>query len=189
MKKILASVLVALLAATMAFGMTACGDDSGSNGTESTKPQTSGTQSTKPQTSSTASTTSASGNDSVFPSALKDVPAIEVPAIDITGWELTGGMIDGVEMEESDLAATLEACGGKLQFIFPGDGNQALLINGEKSLEGTYAIVSDKFAIHAAFTGYEYFGVFTKVGEETVMILANKEAPETALYMTMIDEG
>ena len=38
------------------------------------------------------------------------------------------------------------------------------------------------------FTGYEYYGVFTKVGETTVMILANKEAPETALYMTQIDE-
>lgn len=178
MKKVWGIVLMAVLSLTLTFGLTACGDDSSS--TESAKSQTNSTQ----NTSETAST---EGSDSVFPAALKDVQACEMPDVELTGWSLKGGMIDGVEMEQADLDAVLTACGGVFQFVFMSD--QTLqMVNGEQTFDGTYEIVEDGYAIHATFTGYEYYGVFSKVKDLTVLIIANTNDSETALYFTQIDE-
>lgn len=124
MKKTMSVILAAVMVLTMAAFTTACGD----------KESASGMQTSSQAAEGTSGTDAGSASGSVFPAALKDVPAIEVPSIAITGWELTGGMIDGVEMEQSDLDATLQACGGKLQFIFPDREQKAQLINGEKVL-------------------------------------------------------
>ncbi len=51
------------------------------------------------------------------------------------------------------------------------------MVNGEQSFDGTYEIVQDNYAIHAAFTGYEYYGVFSTVGDQTVLIIANTKGP------------
>lgn len=180
MKKVWSIVLMAALSLTLVFGLAGCGEES-SSGTESAKPQTSSTG------SAGGSTASTQGNDSVFPAALKDVQINEIPDMELTGWTLTGGMVKGVEMEEADLNAVLEACGGVFQFIFLPE-KAVQMVNGEQSFDGTYEIVQDNYAIHAAFTGYEYYGVFSTVGDQTVLIIANTKDPETALYFTMIDE-
>lgn len=178
MKKITTMILAAAMVLTMAGLMTACGSDADSG--ESSKEQTTGT-------SSTTDTGSAASEGSVFPAALSKVQAYPVSDLSNTGWELTGGMIDGVEMEQSDLDEMLKACGGTLQFIFT-DESTVIMVNGEKNFDGSYEVIKDNYAVHATFTGYEYYGVFTEIDGMTIMILANKTAPETALYMTQIDE-
>lgn len=179
-RKIMSAILAAAMVLTMTAVMSACGEDESNNNNVSSKDQTSETA------SNTNGDSSASGG-SVFPAALSDVQAFPVSELENTGWELTGGMVDGVEMEQSDVNEMLQACGGTLQFVFT-DKSTVIMVNGEKNFEGTYEIVQDNYAIHATFTDYEYYGVFTIIDEQTIMILANKTAPETALYMTQIDE-
>lgn len=180
MKKGWSIVLTAALSLTLVLGLAGCGEESGSSGSGSSKPQTS-------QTEKDDSTASTQGSASVFPEALKDVQAIEIPDIELTGWTLSGGMVDGVEMEEADVQGVLEACGGVFQFIFMPD-KAIQMVNGEKSFEGSYKVAEDNFAFQATFTGYEYYGVFSKVQDVTVLIMANAKEPETAFYFTMIDE-
>lgn len=180
MKRAWNIVLTAILALTLVMGLAGCGEKS-DGGTKSNVPQTSNLESTGGDATSTP------GNPSVFPAALKDVQVVEIPDLELTGWTLAGGMIDGVEMEEADLKSVIDACGGVFQFIFMPE-KAIKMVNGEKSFEGAYEILQENYAIHATFTGYEYYGVFSKVEDVTVLIIANVKEPETALYFTMIDE-
>lgn len=91
-------------------------------------------------------------------------------------------MVDGREMEENDVAAILEACGGFFYFIF-GDPGNVSMANGESTFTGTYTVISDGYILDIIFEGYEYYGVFTNIENITVMILANKADSETAFYM------
>lgn len=176
MKKTVSMLLSAAMVLVMLGLMTACGD-ADKNG-----------ESSQESTSQVAGdTSSTSDSASVFPAALENVQAYPVPDVANTGWELTGGMVSGKEMEETDLKAVLDACGGKFQFIF-NDAENVQMVNGEKVFNGTYGSTGENYALHAVFEGYEYYGVFTQVNNETVLILANKTAPETALYFTQIDE-
>ena len=185
-KKVLRIVLMTLLSLILMFSLAACGGDSDS-GSETSKSQTDSAEN-KDNTKKPDSTTEATeNNDSAFPAALKDVEVGQIPDIDLTGWNLSGGIIVGVEMEQADLESTLEACGGTFQFIFMQD-KAVQMVNGEKSFDGTYEIVEDNYAIYAKFTGYEYYGVFSTVNDQTVLIIANTKVPETALYFTQIDE-
>lgn len=180
MKRTWSIVLTAILALTLVMGLAGCGEKN-DGGTGSNVPQTSNSESTG------GNATSTPDKQSVFPAALKDVQVVEIPDLELTGWMLAGGMIDGVEMEEADVKGVLEACGGVFQFIFiPEKAIQ--MVNGEKAFEGTYEILQENYAIHATFTGYEYYGVFSKVEDVTALIIANVKEPETALYFTMIDE-
>ena len=123
-----------------------------------------------------------------FPEALADLYAYEIPDISYTGWQLAAGMIDGVEMEQEDLDAVLTACGGTFMFIFDAPGTVSM-INGETAFEGTYEALEENVVLYMEFEGFTYYGVFSVVGDTTVLIIANTEAPGTALYMTQIDEG
>ena len=120
-----------------------------------------------------------------FPEALANLDAYEIPDVSYTAWELAGGMIDGVEMEQEDLDAVLNACGGTFMFLFDAPGAVSM-INGEIEFKGTYEALEENVVLYMAFEGYTYYGVFTVVDEETVMIIANTEAPGTALYMIPI---
>ena len=126
--------------------------------------------------------------DNVFPAALADVPAYEISDLSLTGWQLAGGMIDGVEMEEEELNAILTACGGSFVFVFLNEG-KVQMVNGETAYEGTYELVYENSAVHAVFDGYEYYGVLTDVNGVNVLIIANTDAPGTAFYLSLIEEG
>ena len=167
------TILAAALALSLAFCLTACGGGEEGESEGATPPDSS--------SGSASSAASAGEEQSLFPAALKDLPALQVPALEGTSWNLSGGMIDGVEMEEADLQATLEACGGMFQFAF-AQNHAAKMIYGEKIFEGSREVVEEGCAIHAIFPGYEYYGVFTTVGDQMVLIIANPKAPETALY-------
>lgn len=176
MKKAVSILLAAAMICTMAFVMTSCGDSS--------KAPTSQAAGDTGKTNSPGT----AGKDSIFPKALENVEAIPLPDIAYTGWELSGGMINGKEMEETDVQSILDACGGKFYFIFPEEG-VATIESGKKDVRGTYETIEDNYAVHAVFEGDDYYAVFTKVDNVTVMVLVNKAESETALYLTPFEEG
>lgn len=89
-------------------------------------------------------------------------------------------------MEEADVQAILDACGGCFNFIF-GDDMSVTMENVEAYFNGTYTTESDDYLIDAVFENYEYYGVFTNIEDLTVMILVNKADSETALYMVPLE--
>lgn len=175
MKKLFSILLVMVLTLSMSFVMTSCGED------------TDVTDDTTSQADTASVEEEVSEEQNVFPKALESFEALPIEDLANTGWTLSGGMVDGVEMEEADLQAVLDATGGVMQFVFLDEG-KANLINGQQTFEGTYTLVNEDYIIDAVFTGYEYYGVLTPVGEEIVLIIVNKNDSETALYFTMIDE-
>lgn len=178
MKKFLSMILAVIL--VFAFvGLTACGG-------EETNGDDTGSKAPASDTASTEDTAS-EGNTNVFPEALTNVPAYPVENVEQTMWCCAGGMIDGVEMEEADLQAIYTAMGGTFNFYFQ-NGNSISLINGEKSLEGTYTVKAESYIIDAVFEGYEYYGVFTQVNEAPVLIMVNKADSTKAFYFSLIDE-
>ena len=180
MKKLISMILIVVMMLTTVCFMSACGED-----TEVAEGDDSSQVSDDTNPTEVPSSTD---NTSYFPEALTNVQAYPVPDVSNTGWELAGGIINGVEMEEADVQAVLTACGGKLQFIFLDEGN-VQLVNGEKTLDGTYQTVAENYFIDAVFEGYEYYGVFTDVNGTTALIIVNKTESEKALYMVQIDEA
>lgn len=190
MRKIKSMILAAVLVLSMAGLMAACGksEDNKESKKETPAPTTKSLDKDEAQTPDTGDNSDKKDNASAFPKALSNVQAYPVPDIAVSGWQFSGGMINGKEMEQSEANAILEACGGVYQFIFLDEG-KAQMINGDKTFEGTYKAIQDNYAIEVVFDGYEYYGVFTAVNEETVLILVNKAESEIALYFLQVDEG
>ena len=130
---------------------------------------------------------SGTSDDVAFPEALLGIEAYQFD-LAYTHWEFVGGLIDGAEMEAADVQAVLEACGGVLEIEF-ADETSTTLINGANMYPGTYTMSEDAFLLDAVFEGYEYYGVVTAVDNEYILILVNKQAPDKALYMSLIIEG
>ena len=181
MKKLLSLVLMLATMLTMVCFMTACGDEADKKDDKTSSQSSS-------QADKEGNEGNVDANASVFPEALTNIPAIDVPELANTGWTLSGGMVNGVEMEEADLQAVLDACGGALDIIFL-DAGKAQLANGENVYDGTFEVTEDKAALRASFTeDYSYFGVFTEVEGTPVLVLSNTKDSETALYMVQISE-
>lgn len=182
MKKIMSILMAVAMLLAMVGVMGGCGSEPADNSTPSGSGDTN--TSDTGDTSDPSSTDDGDGN--VFPSALANIEAIAVPGLELTGWTLAGGMVDGVEMEEADLQSILDACGGAMQFVFTDASNVTLTTTA--AFEGTYEVVADGYAVHIQIPNYEYYGVFTKVQDTTVMIIANSTDDTTALYFSYIDE-
>lgn len=165
---VIMSVAVALFCVTAA--LTACSD-----GSETDK-------------NPAASPTQAS-NNSVFPKALSSVEAIEVPDIAYTQWEFCGGMIDGKEMEQADADAVLKEYGGELNFIFPDENGSVTLSAASDSDSGTYKVEAEGFGLRITMAKKEFFGVFTRVEGEKILVVTNKADSEKALYFREIISG
>lgn len=191
MKKITNIFLIAALICSMTFMMTACGDtDASSDDTVSEKTDTSKDVDVEDDTEDvTEDVTDDAGEntEAVFPAALEDVEALPIPDLSYTGWALSGGIVDGQEMEETDVQEILDACGGCFNIIFSDNGN-VTMENGAQSFPGTYTATSDEYFLDIVFENYEYYGAFTDIEGVTVMILANKADSETAFYMTTLEE-
>lgn len=192
MKKILSIFLAVAMMLTMVCFMASCGGDDGAEETkaEEKAPEKDTEKESEKETEKETETETEEETHAgaYFPEALKQVPAVPVPELDYTGWQLAGGMIDGVEMEQEDVDAVLQASGGTFQFVFLGEG-KVNMISAGTVFEADYTVTEDGYAFHADFgSGYEYYGVFTEVAEETVLIIVNKNASETALYLSYISE-
>ena len=92
-------------------------------------------------------------------------------------------------MNEDEAAQVLAVYGGYLAFEINADGKLSLM-RADKYAEGTYALTTDNYGYHFVFTsGVEYYAVFTKGGEDVVMMLAQPKEPGTALYFVQAARG
>lgn len=181
MKKFLSMILAVIL--VFAFvGLTACGG-------EETNGDDTGSKAPASDTASTESTASEGNVGAIFPEVLKNVAVIDAPDLEYTAWDFAGGCVDGKDMNEDEAAQVLAAYGGYLAFEINADGKLSLM-SADKYAEGTYALTTDNYGYHFVFTsGVEYYAVFTKVGEDVVMMLAQPKEPGTALYFVQAARG
>lgn len=168
MKKIISVAVAVLLFCSTAAAFTACGND------KTTEPEINAAQ---------------SGENSVFPKALENVEAIAVPTLSYTQWEFCGGMINGKEMEQADADAVLKEYGGELMFDFPDSENTVSLNSALDSDPGTYKVDADGFGLKITMAQKEFFGVFTLVNGERILVVSNKADSEKALYFREIISG
>lgn len=170
MKQLLSFLLVLALALSMIFVLAACGDE-------------------PKETDGTTTTTAGENQDeNLFPEALNALPNNAVPDYLMpSGWEFAGGMIDGVEMEQEDVDAILQATGGTFQVVFSAEG-VANLVNGEQVIAGTYEKTSDT-ELFLDFGDYSYYARFTTLGDDTeAMLMVNPAQADTVFYMILMSE-
>ena len=171
MKKFICIIMtVATLLFCVTAALTACSDDTVTGETPT-------------------ATATDSGSNSVFPKALSGVEAIKVPDIAYTQWEFCGGMINGKEMEQADADAVLKEYGGELTFIFPDEGGTVTLNAATDSDSGKYTVEADGFGVKITMTKKEFYGVFTTVDGEKILVISNKADSEKALYFRELISG
>ena len=73
---------------------------------------------------------------------LWDLPQAARPDMSNTTWSFAGGYIDGAEMDQAEMDASLAEYGGKLQFAFDANGGVTML-QGGGSVQGTYQYLDD----------------------------------------------
>lgn len=115
---------------------------------------------------------------------LWDMPLCEAPDLSGTTWNFAGGLVDGVEMEQSDLDELLAMYGGSLQFVFNADGT-AQMVQGGGTLEGTYEYLEgDAVGMIFDYNGTElrYACVFTDVSGQLVLMAMDDGAGTMGMY-------
>lgn len=113
-------------------------------------------------------------------SSLWDLANAETPDLAGTTWSFTGGCLDGVEMEQEDLDATLEMYGGSLDLVFAEDGT-VQMVQGGGAWDGTYEYVEDggiTMDVDASGTALSYNGIFSMVGDQLVLILMDANSTD-----------
>ena len=110
---------------------------------------------------------------------LLQVAVMEIPDLSGTEWNFAGGMIDGVEMEEEDLNATLETYGGTLQLVFGEDG-AVTMVQGGGNAEGTYDTI--KMTLDFGGTEVTYAGFLSEVGDTVTLIAMSDMNGYDGLY-------
>ena len=125
MKKFMALMISMMLV----LSLTACGD------TEETTSDAASVESVAEDVAESVEEEIASEEEADTVSSLWDLANAETPDLAGTTWSLVGGCLDGVEMEQEDLDATLEMYGGKLELAFAEDGTvQMVNVNDQNSV-------------------------------------------------------
>lgn len=110
-----------------------------------------------------------------------------------TGWNFAGGIIDGVEMGEEDIKASLELWGGMLNIVFDSDGETVLMLQGNGTLNGSVSLAEDGYLMNLAFQYGEsqlnYIGALAVVEDEPVLFLFSDTSAQNVLFFTYISEG
>lgn len=165
MKKFMALMMSMMLV----LSLTACGD------TEETTSDAAPVESVAEDVGESVEEEIASEEEADTVSSLWDLANAETPDLAGTTWSLVGGCLDGVEMEQEDLDATLEMYGGKLELAFAEDGT-AQMVQGAGAWDGTYEYLEDggiSMNIDADGTALDYTGIFSMVGDQLVLMLLN----------------
>lgn len=130
-----------------------------------------------------AATETVSGTEEGGP--LLQLGVVEIPDLSGSVWNLAGGMLDGTEMEQEDLDATLETYGGSLQFVF-GDDSTVTMVQGGGQAEGTYEYNEDNTAIQMTLdvdgTEITYNGFLSQVGDTLTLIAMRDMGGYDGLY-------
>lgn len=201
MKKLISIILAALVLAAAA-SMTACkngkdgGDgSSGTSGAASTAETTAMTDESGAEADTTAALTETESdsdavtddeNEIAFPEALIGIEMHPVPELADSKWALSGGFVSGEEMNQEMLDAVLEAFGGQFHIVFDGKGN-VRMTGGDDFADGTYEIINEEFAVYMTFEDVDYYGIFTNVDDEDVLMIVCTSDPQTVLYLTATD--
>ena len=130
-------------------------------------------------------TAAEAGTEAEAGGPLLQVAVMEIPDLSGTEWSFAGGMIDGVEMEEEDVNASLESYGGTLQLVF-GDDGAVTMVQGVGNVEGTYEYSDDSTAIKMTFdfsgTELVYAGYLSQVGDTVTLIAMSDMNGYDGLY-------
>ena len=90
-----------------------------------------------------------------------------------TTWSFTGGCIDGEELTDEEIAASLEQYGGQLDFVFNADGT-AKMVQGGGEMDGTYEADSTGYGVYFDNNGSElkYYCAFAQQDDGSVVMIA-----------------
>ena len=157
----------------LALSLAACGEEEEVVVSNSDAAVTAEVETQEVTTEAVAETTAEAATDAEEGGPLLQLEVVEIPDLSGSEWSLAGGMIDGTEMEEEDLNATLVAYGGSLQIVFGEDG-AATMVQGGGQAEGTYEDSDDNTAIKMTFdfegTELSYAGFLSQVGDTLTLI-------------------
>lgn len=109
-----------------------------------------------------------------------------------TGWNFAGGIIDGVEMGEEDIRASLELWGGRLCIIFESNGETVYMLQGGGMLTGSVSLAEDGYLMNLVFQNEEsqlsYIGALAVVEDVPVLLLFSDTSAQNVLFFTYISE-
>lgn len=184
-------IVTLLLSFSLVLSLTACGGNSKDEKKTDASPATE-TVASKPAETSNESEAADDGAGEISEellSFLEQITILEFRDVAGTEWGLAGGMLDGVEMEESDLEEVLTTnYGGTLNIVFDSEENISM-VQGKGTLAGTYAPLSEKEGVVAIvfdFNGTElkYAGLFAEVDGTEVLMLFPDDSGKNVFYFT-----
>ena len=169
-------VLALILGTMMVMSLVACGGSDDAAETDTTAAEetteTEGTEEVADDTEDTAEaeTEFAEGDDGPLWSIDMMTEPVEVAG---TTWSFTGGCIDGNELTDEEIAASLEQYGGQLDFVFNEDGT-AKMVQGSGELDGTYEQDSTGYGVYFDNNGTElkYYCAFAQQDDGSVVMIA-----------------
>ena len=180
-------VLALILGTMLVLSLAACGgsDDAAeadTTATEETADTEEDTEDVEEATDETAEDTEfAEGDDGPLWSI--DMMTEPVDVADTT-WSFTGGCVDGEELTDEEIAASLEQYGGKLEFVFNADGT-AKMVQGGGEMDGTYEADSTGYGVYFDNNGSElrYYCAFAQQDDGSgVMIALSDTTGYNGLY-------
>ena len=169
-------VLALILGTMMVMSLAACGgsDDAAETDTTATEEttETEDTEEVADDTEDTAEaeTEFAEGDDGPLWSIDMMTEPVEVAG---TTWSFTGGCIDGNELTDEEIAASLEQYGGQLDFVFNEDGT-AKMVQGGGEVDGTYEQDSTGYGVYFDNNGTElkYYCAFAQQDDGSIVMIA-----------------
>lgn len=105
---------------------------------------------------------------------LWELPRAATPDLSNTTWNFSGGYLDGQEMTQAEMDASLAEYGGKLQFQFDANGG-ASMIQGGGTVQGTYQYLDDgSVGVVFDYNGEElrYACIFGWTEEDELLMVA-----------------
>lgn len=109
-----------------------------------------------------------------------------------TGWNFAGGILDGVEMGEADIRASLELWGGRLCIIFEDNGETVDMLQGGGMVTGSVSLAEDGYLMNLVFQSEEsqlsYIGALAVVENVPVLLLFSDTSAQNVLFFTHISE-
>ena len=179
-------VITCVMGLVLAMSLAACGEEEVivENTNEEVSVEVQTQEATEAPTETVAETVAETGTEAEG-GPLLQVAVMDIPDLSGTEWNFAGGMIDGVEMEEEDLNATLETYGGTLQLVFGEDG-AVTMVQGGGNAEGTYEYSDDNTAIKMTLdfggTDVTYAGFLSEVGDTVTLIAMSDMNGYDGLY-------
>lgn len=181
MKKFLAL----MLALVMVLSLAACGSKKDDTASDDSADATV-SESTDTTASEAPAEESSSTGEYADNSLWKLLTPVTPPDYAGTTWKFTGGYIDGQQMTDEELNASLQQYGGTLEYVFNEDASKVTMNAGSGSAEGEVTKLADE-AVGFTFPDNKKFScIFTNntQGGYTMVVITD-EAGMNGLYFTL----